>query len=86
MHRDLACRNVLVGKNRCCKIADLGLARFLDGDGTYRREKNVCILSLKVTFYDILQAWARCNRFVFHCGIYLDHRLQSGLVIEVTTL
>lgn len=41
MHRDLACRNILVGYNRICKIADFGLARKVNDSGIYRRENQV---------------------------------------------
>ncbi|CAH2303265.1 tyrosine- kinase Srms [Pelobates cultripes] len=39
VHRDLATRNVLVGDNLLCKIADFGLARILKDD-MYSPEKN----------------------------------------------
>jgi serine/threonine protein kinase len=32
VHRDIACRNVLVTTTGVCKLADMGLARFLDAD------------------------------------------------------
>ena len=31
MHRDLACRNVLVGHGKILKIADFGLSKEIDG-------------------------------------------------------
>lgn len=40
VHRDLACRNVLVTGSGVCKVADLGLARNLDEDGIFLREKH----------------------------------------------
>ncbi|XP_018415115.1 PREDICTED: tyrosine-protein kinase Srms [Nanorana parkeri] len=42
VHRDLATRNVLVGDNLICKIADFGLARLLKDD-LYSPESNRCI-------------------------------------------
>ncbi|KAM8945756.1 tyrosine-protein kinase Srms [Pelodytes ibericus] len=42
VHRDLATRNVLVGDNLVCKIADFGLARLLKDD-LYSPEKNQAI-------------------------------------------
>ncbi|KAG9464685.1 hypothetical protein GDO78_019554 [Eleutherodactylus coqui] len=39
VHRDLATRNVLVGENLVCKIADFGLARLLKDD-IYSPENN----------------------------------------------
>ena len=35
MHRDLACRNVLVGTDKLLKISDLGLARQLNDNLVY---------------------------------------------------
>ena len=35
MHRDLACRNVLVGTDKLLKISDLGLARQLNDSLVY---------------------------------------------------
>ncbi|XP_065665002.1 fibroblast growth factor receptor homolog 1 isoform X5 [Hydra vulgaris] len=43
VHRDLACRNILVGYGRVCKVADLGLARRLDEKGFCRREKQILL-------------------------------------------
>jgi serine/threonine protein kinase len=35
LHRDLACRNVLVTSTGACKLADFGLARSVAAEGTY---------------------------------------------------
>ncbi|XP_022793754.1 receptor-like tyrosine-protein kinase kin-15 isoform X2 [Stylophora pistillata] len=35
IHRDLACRNVLVGKGLIAKVADFGMARDVSADGQY---------------------------------------------------
>ena len=36
VHRDLACRNVLVGEDKKLKISDFGLSRVVpEGDGLY---------------------------------------------------
>ncbi|XP_066932854.1 ephrin type-A receptor 4-B-like isoform X2 [Clytia hemisphaerica] len=37
VHRDLACRNILVGYNRVCKVADFGLAKKVGDNGIYQR-------------------------------------------------
>ena len=41
IHQDLAARNILVGKNLVCKVADFGLAHLIDKDiyGTHTPEK-----------------------------------------------
>ena len=31
IHRDLACRNVLVGENKILKVSDFGLSKEVDG-------------------------------------------------------
>ncbi|XP_057303674.1 tyrosine kinase receptor Cad96Ca-like [Hydractinia symbiolongicarpus] len=36
LHRDLACRNVLIANNGRCKVSDLGLARFVGENRTYQ--------------------------------------------------
>lgn len=35
IHRDLACRNVLVGSGLVAKVADFGMARDISSDGQY---------------------------------------------------
>ena len=35
VHRDLACRNILVGENKVLKISDFGMAREVAGDDIY---------------------------------------------------
>ena len=35
VHRDLACRNILVGENKVVKIGDFGLSRILPDDDAY---------------------------------------------------
>ena len=37
VHRDLACRNILVGTNKVLKISDFGLARQLNDNMIYYR-------------------------------------------------
>ena len=41
VHRDLACRNILVGYNRVCKVADFGLAKKVGDNGIYQRTEQV---------------------------------------------
>ena len=31
VHRDLACRNILIGENKVLKISDFGMSRFVGG-------------------------------------------------------
>ncbi|XP_071965860.1 tyrosine-protein kinase Fyn-like [Antedon mediterranea] len=38
VHRNLAARNILVGENRLCKVADVGLARMVDDDEYVNRQ------------------------------------------------
>ena len=35
VHRDLACRNILVGKKKCLKITDFGMSQMLANDNAY---------------------------------------------------
>ncbi|RMX50922.1 hypothetical protein pdam_00017550 [Pocillopora damicornis] len=44
IHRDLACRNVLVGKGLVAKVADFGMARDVSTDGKYIKTTEVYIL------------------------------------------
>ena len=47
IHRDLACRNVLVGKGLVAKVADFGMARDISTDGQYIKttEVNVSLIN-----------------------------------------
>ena len=42
IHRDLACRNVLVGNGLVGKVADFGMARDISKDGQYIKTSVVC--------------------------------------------
>ena len=35
MHRDLACRNILIGEHKNLKISDFGMSRVVTGDDIY---------------------------------------------------
>ncbi|XP_070574817.1 tyrosine-protein kinase receptor Tie-1-like [Ptychodera flava] len=37
IHKDLATRNILLGRNKCCKISDFGLARHVNDNFIERR-------------------------------------------------
>ena len=39
MHRDLACRNILIGLKKCLKITDFGMSRMLCNHGAYVKTK-----------------------------------------------
>lgn len=41
IHRDLACRNVLVGSGLVAKVADFGMARDISSDGKYLKTSEV---------------------------------------------
>ena len=47
VHRDLACRNILVGKNKIVKIGDFGLTRYIYVDKHYISRKGGNRLPLK---------------------------------------
>lgn len=47
VHRDLACRNVLVGDNKVVKIGDFGLTRYIYMDKNYVSHRAGCKLPLK---------------------------------------
>ena len=57
IHRELAARNVLVGENLVCKVADFGLARLIDEDigeaGHHILVSTVCytLMSVVYTWY-----------------------------------
>ena len=40
VHRDLACRNILVGTDKTVKISDFGLTRTMGSDLIYASNKN----------------------------------------------
>lgn len=46
VHRDLACRNVLLGKNRIPMVADFGLARDIYESGAYETTNGVRLVVL----------------------------------------
>jgi len=43
IHRDVRSANILVGKNRICKIADFGLARLIEDD-EYQAKAGLCLI------------------------------------------
>ena len=73
VHRDLACRNVLLNQKRVCKIADMGMSKKLNECGEYHRIKAVgyvCIDNyiwlcyrhlVKYTFFEFLNLSVICN-------------------------
>ena len=48
IHRDLACRNVLVGSGLVAKVADFGMARDISPDGKYVKTTGVSFFSLSL--------------------------------------
>ena len=47
IHRDLACRNVLVGNGLVAKVADFGMARDISTDGQYIKTTEVRFIFIR---------------------------------------
>ena len=43
VHRDLACRNILVGEGKSLKISDFGMSRIVEADDVYVKNTRGCL-------------------------------------------
>ena len=75
IHRDLACRNILVGTSNgkyVCKVGDLGLARHPDENtGFYQRDS---LVSTHITYpsfncFDAFLCVCMCNFSFLHSNV-----------------
>ena len=54
IHRDLACRNILLNSSNEIKIADFGLTRHLEQQDYYRKNTDVSLGDFCSTFVRLL--------------------------------
>lgn len=78
VHRDLACRNILVSRRLDCKISDLGLARELDKNGIHKREQNATLPVKWMAYESLFDGISTTKSDVWSFGIALYEILTIG--------
>eukprot|EP00794_Sanderia_malayensis_P015257 gene15257-16832_t len=79
VHRDLACRNVLVDHKFRCKVSDLGLARPLDNaSNIYKREKQARLPVKWMAYESIFEGISTLKSDVWSFGIVLYEIFTIG--------
>ena len=80
IHRDVAARNILVGKNNVCKVGDFGLARFLMHNAEYFVDKTATRFPIRWTAPESLRppCTFSIKSDVWSYGILLTELITHG--------